>query len=344
MSLSLLYPILRSILFRIPPETAHDFTLSTLKKLDNLFKKKEFHIEESSPIELMGLRFPNRVGLAAGLDKGGNVIDAMRRLGFGFVEIGTITPRAQAGNPKPRMFRVNNANALINRMGFNNVGIAQTLSNLKQAKYPGILGINIGKNKDTPLEQAAEDYITGFCAFYPYADYITVNISSPNTPGLRELQKGEALRQLLDVLKEQQAKCEQQHQKRVPLVVKVAPDLMPDEIGNIAEHCLKFQIDGLIATNTTNSRPSEMPQNLAEQAGGLSGAPLHSLSVSVIKQFHQILKDDCPIIGVGGIFSARDAEETIAAGAKLCQIYTGLIYQGPTLVRACIDALRDLKS
>lgn len=334
------YPLVRPLLFTLPPETAHHFSLATLKLLDKCLRTKQITPDSVNATEVMGLSFPNRLGLAAGLDKSGAYIDALSRLGFGFLEIGTITPRGQTGNKKPRLFRLKQSQALINRMGFNNPGISAAITHIQNARYQGILGINIGKNFDTPLEHALEDYVTGFHAFYPHASYITVNISSPNTPGLRELQNPEALTTLLDNLKIAQGHCQNQHQRHVPLVVKVAPDLSAEQIQQIGEILLRYEVDGLIATNTTNQRPESVSDADKAEQGGLSGAPIHTLSVAVIKQFYRVLQDKIPIIGVGGISSPEDYQATLAAGAKLCQLYTGLIYQGPQLVSACLRSER----
>ena len=287
-----------------------------------------------SPIEVMGLKFPNRVGLAAGLDKEGNTIDALGRLGFGCVEIGTITPRPQAGNPKPRLFRLIPHEAIINRMGFNNPGIDAGVTNvLKSKTFHGVVGFNIGKNKDTPNENAADDYLACLCKAYPVADYIAVNLSSPNTPGLRDLQGAEASARLLETLKREQQKLAAEHGKHVPLLFKVAPDLDETHIRDLSRVFLDGGLDGLIATNTTLDRHAVADHPRAGEAGGLSGRPVFQKSNDVISTFAGNLGEKIPIIGVGGISSVEDAREKIRAGAVLVQIYTSFIYQGPALVR-----------
>lgn len=290
-------------------------------------------------IEVMGIQFPNKVGLAAGLDKNGEHIQALSNLGFGFIEIGTVTPRPQPGNPAPRLFRLPKANAIINRMGFNNKGVdylTDQVANARKSGFEGIIGINIGKNFDTAVEDATEDYLKGLRSAYVYADYITINISSPNTPGLRTLQYGEELDKLLSAIKAEQIKLQASHNKYVPIAVKVAPDLEADEIKGIAEALLANKIDCLIATNTTLSRDAVVGMKHGDEAGGLSGEPVREMSTKVIKQFHNILKDQIPIIGVGGIASAKDMQDKLDAGAVLVQVYSALIYEGPALVKACV--------
>ena len=287
-----------------------------------------------SPVELMGLRFPNRVGLAAGLDKEGNTIDALGHLGFGSIEIGTITPRPQAGNPKPRLFRLLNHEAIINRMGFNNPGIDVGVENVSRAKsFDGIIGFNIGKNKDTPNENAADDYLICLKKAYPVADYIAVNLSSPNTPGLRDLQGAEASARLLETLKKEQQKLAAEHGKQVPLLFKVAPDLDETHIRDLSQVFLDGGLDGVIATNTTLDREKVAGHPRAAEAGGLSGRPVFEKSTAALMAFSSHLGGRIPIIGVGGISSLEDAEEKIRAGASLVQIYTSFVYQGPKLVR-----------
>ncbi|OIR06612.1 dihydroorotate dehydrogenase (quinone) [mine drainage metagenome] len=280
----------------------------------------------------MGISFPSPVGLAAGLDKNGAVIDGMSALGFGFIEVGTVTPRPQPGNPKPRLFRVNEAQGIVNRFGFNNLGVDRLIDNVKAAKYKGVLGINIGKNFDTPIENAVDDYLICMRKVYAYASYITVNISSPNTKNLRALQEKEALSSLLATLKLEQEKLALQHGHYVPIALKIAPDLELEQINEIADLLVEHKIDGVIATNTTLSR--EMVQGLehADEVGGLSGAPVREKSTLVIQQLSQRLQGALPIIGVGGILSGADAVEKIAAGASLVQVYSGLIYKGPKLI------------
>ncbi len=293
----------------------------------------------AKPVTCMGIEFPNPVGLAAGLDKNGAYIDALADLGFGFIEIGTITPRPQAGNPHPRLFRLPQAKAIINRMGFNNDGVDKLIENVKAAKFKGVLGINIGKNADTPVEKAVDDYLICLEKVYNYASYITVNISSPNTKNLRSLQSGDALTELLQTLKQRQLALAEEHQHYVPLVLKVAPDLEPSDIEFIAQQLLQFKIDGLIVTNTTLSR--EGVENLphGDEAGGLSGAPVFEKSTACLAAFAKILEGKIPLIGVGGILSGEQAVAKRNAGATLVQVYSGLVYTGPELVKDCVDAL-----
>lgn len=287
----------------------------------------------------MGLNFPNPVGLAAGLDKNGEYIDALAALGFGFIEIGTVTPRPQSGNPRPRIFRIPEAHAIINRLGFNNLGIEHLLNNVKNSSYRGILGINLGKNFDTPLQHATEDYLLGLRKVYPHASYITINISSPNTKNLRQLQGADVLDQLLARLKLEQAKLSQAHSKFVPVLVKIAPDLSDEEIKSIAYLLMKHQIDGVIATNTTIARTGIEQYKLAQEIGGLSGGPLTQQSTQVLHQLYAILQNAIPIIGVGGIMSAKDAQDKLDVGVDLIQLYTGLIYHGPIFVQNIIQAI-----
>lgn len=293
----------------------------------------------AKPVTCMGIEFPNPVGLAAGLDKNGAYIDALAALGFGFIEIGTITPRPQAGNPHPRLFRLPQAKAIINRMGFNNDGVDKLIENVKAAKFKGVLGINIGKNADTPVEKAVDDYLICLEKVYNYASYITVNISSPNTKNLRSLQSGDALTELLQTLKQRQLALAEEHQHYVPLVLKVAPDLEPSDIEFIAQQLLQFKIDGLIVTNTTLSR--EGVENLphGDEAGGLSGAPVFEKSTACLAAFAKTLEGKIPLIGVGGILSGEQAVAKRNAGATLVQVYSGLVYTGPELVKDCVDAL-----
>ncbi len=287
----------------------------------------------------MGLSFPSPVGLAAGLDKNGAVIDGMAKMGFGFIEVGTVTPRPQPGNPKPRLFRVPEAQGVINRFGFNNLGVDNLISNVKASRYQGILGINIGKNFDTPLERAVEDYLICMQKVYAYASYITVNISSPNTKNLRDLQSADALSSLLSSLKAEQSKLAQQHGKYVPLALKIAPDLTVEQVHEIAGLLMQHHIDAVIATNTTLSREAVKGLPHAEETGGLSGAPVRDVSTFVIRQLSEVLQGKVPIIGVGGILSGPDAAEKIAAGASLVQLYSGLIYRGPKLVHEVCRAI-----
>ena len=337
------YPLARAALFALDAETAHETTLDALQKAyDCSLTRGLIHDQTLAPIKLMGLSLRNPVGLAAGLDKNGAHIDAMGNLGFGFIEVGTVTPRAQSGNPKPRMFRLTKANALINRLGFNNQGLETFLTNVKSSQWRdngGILGLNIGKNADTPIEQAASDYLLGLTAVYPHADYVTVNISSPNTKNLRALQSGNELTSLLTALSESRKALADQYGKRVPMVVKIAPDLSDDEIDVVSDLLPKFGIDGVIATNTTLDRSAVQGMQHAEQAGGLSGAPLHQKSLHVIRRLKQKLGAQTAIIGVGGIMSGQDALEKMQAGAQAVQLYTGLIYRGPSLVGECVRTI-----
>ena len=294
---------------------------------------------KNNPINIMGLNFPNRIGLAAGLDKSGQCINGFGSMGFGFVEVGTITPRPQSGNPKPRLFRLKEHNAIINRMGFNNPGIENAIDNIiKSSKgYSGIVGVNIGKNKITPNAEALDDYMKGLRSFYNIADYIAVNVSSPNTSGLRELQSPEYARKLISPLMKERDLLSHQYEKIVPIAVKLDPDMQRDQIMALAELFLELKIDAVIATNTTVSRNKVQDHKLSQELGGLSGKPLHSQSNDAIHNFKNSLNDEIPIIGVGGILSKKDAEEKIEAGAKLLQIYTGLIYKGPALIRELIE-------
>jgi dihydroorotate dehydrogenase len=284
----------------------------------------------------MGLDFPNPIGLAAGLDKNGEYINALATFGFGFIEIGTVTPRPQSGNLKPRLFRITQANAIINRLGFNNDGVDAVVQNIEKANYQGILGINIGKNYDTPMEKACDDYLECMRKVYCYASYIVINISSPNTPNLRVLQNSEELDHLLSTLKSEQIKLTDDYGKYTPLVVKVAPDLNLTQVASIATLLIKHKIDGVIATNSTLSRSEVENLPNSEETGGLSGSPLTETATNIIRQLHAVLHDTIPIIGVGGVMCASDAQEKIDAGASLIQIYTGLVYQGPELVRDAI--------
>lgn len=336
-----MYKSLQKILFLLPTEVAHHLSLDSLSLLNKLGILKKFRPEYPvNSVTVMGIEFPNRIGLAAGLDKDGEHIRALSELGFGFIEIGTVTPRPQPGNPKPRLFRLLDANAIINRMGFNNKGIDNLIENVNIARgkgFDGIIGINIGKNFDTAVEDANEDYLIGLRQAYYYADYVTINISSPNTPGLRSLQYGEELNQLLADIKNQQMKLSLEFEKYVPIAIKVAPDLTEDEIKDIAETIMSNNMDAVIATNTTLSREAVAGMQYADEAGGLSGEPVREMSTKVIKEFHKHLTDQIPIIGVGGISSAQDAQDKLDAGASLVQIYTGLIYEGPRLIKECLE-------
>ncbi|HWN30991.1 MAG TPA: quinone-dependent dihydroorotate dehydrogenase [Burkholderiales bacterium] len=334
----MLYSLLRPLLFRLDAETSHHLTLASLHLghalgLGGFFTKRV----KGKPCRAMGLDFPNPVGLAAGLDKNGEYIDALAALGFGFIEVGTVTPRPQPGNPRPRLFRVPQAQAIINRMGFNNHGVDRLIENIRRTRYKGILGINIGKNADTPMENAVDDYIACLRKVYPFASYVAINISSPNSPGLRELQQKQELDRVLGVLKEEHKKLAKLFGKQAPLVLKIAPDLSPQEIEEIAAVLLAHKIDAVIATNTTVSRAGI--EGLSQESGGVSGAPLNEKSTAVIRQLAAALQGELTIIGVGGIMSGADALEKLYAGAGLVQIYSGLIYRGPELVDETIAAL-----
>lgn len=330
------YPLIRKFLFLLPAETAHNLSLNMLD-VANKFGLLKLIVGRtvSAPVNVMGIDFSNPVGLAAGLDKNGEHIDALAACGFGFVEIGTVTPRAQPGNPRPRLFRLEADEAIINRMGFNNEGVTYLIDNVKRSQRQCVLGINIGKNRDTSLEHAVDDYRLALSEVYQYADYVTINISSPNTPGLRDLQHGEELDKLLSTLKQEQARLEAAHGKYVPLVVKIAPDLDENEIAELAETFIRQNIDGVIATNTTNSREGLIDQVKAAEQGGLSGRPLTQMSDYVLEQLLSNLEGKIPVIAAGGVFSAEDARRKMQLGASLVQVYTGFIYRGPILVQEC---------
>lgn len=335
------YPLLRSFLFRLDPETAHHWTLALLRLPGaGILSTLAALGIPTAPRRVMGLDFPNPIGLAAGLDKDGECITLWRTLGFGFVEIGTVTPRPQPGNPKPRMFRLPQAQALINRMGFNNQGVDRLVERVRRARFKGVLGINIGKNADTPVERAVDDYLIGLRKVYPWASYVAVNISSPNTPGLRDWQYGAPLERLLEALKTEQARLAAEQGRYVPLAVKIAPDLADADLLTVGQALLRHELDAVIATNTTLSRVGVEGLRHAEEAGGLSGAPLRARSTAVVRQLRDILEDKLPIIAVGGILSGADAAAQLAAGASLVQIYTGFIYRGPELIREAVKALR----
>ncbi|MDN2481136.1 quinone-dependent dihydroorotate dehydrogenase [Vibrio astriarenae] len=336
----MLYRLARTGIFQLDPEKAHDLAIDNFKRftgtpLDLFYRQKLPH----RPVECMGITFPNPVGLAAGLDKNGECIEAFDAMGFGFVEVGTVTPRPQPGNDKPRLFRLVEAEGIINRMGFNNKGVDYLVENVKKANYNCVLGINIGKNKDTPIEKGTEDYLVCMEKVYEHAGYIAANISSPNTPGLRTLQYGEALDELLSALKEKQAELAEQYGKYVPLALKIAPDLSDEEIEQICESLIKYKIDGVIATNTTLDRSLVDGMKHANEAGGLSGRPVQSRSTEVVRKLHAELKGQLPIIGVGGVDSVVAAKEKMAAGAELVQVYSGFIYHGPGLVRDIVKNL-----
>ncbi|MCK9504061.1 MAG: quinone-dependent dihydroorotate dehydrogenase [Porticoccaceae bacterium] len=335
-----MYSSLRNLLFCFPAETAHELSLDMLGASERLGLMKLFAAQvPDKPVEVMGLSFANPVGLAAGLDKNGDCFNALGALGFGFVEVGTVTPRPQPGNAKPRMFRLPEAEAIINRMGFNNLGIDHLVANVARRRYQGVLGINIGKNVDTPVEQALDDYLLGLEKAYDHADYITINISSPNTPGLRTLQFGDSLKSLLNPVKTRQQQLADATGRYVPLAVKIAPDMSDDEIRETAKTLVSAGIDGVIATNTTLGRQGVEGLRYGDEAGGLSGAPVREKSTQVIGALADALENRLPIIGVGGIDSASTAREKIEAGATLLQIYTGFIYKGPQLIRDIVDGL-----
>ena len=329
----LLYALARSVLFSMEPEKAHHLTLPALQRMSKSGLGGLFSKPADDPRTVMGVHFPNPVGLAAGLDKDGAYIDGLAALGFGSIEIGTVTPRAQPGNPQPRMFRLPKAEAIINRMGFNNGGVDAFVRNVQSSRFyqdkQGVLGLNIGKNADTPIERAAEDYLHCLEKVYPYASYVTVNISSPNTKNLRQLA--------------QQALADK-HKRYVPIALKIAPDIDAEQIKTIADALLRHKIDGVIATNTTITRDAVKGLPFAEEAGGLSGKPVFDLSNRVIRALKAELGDELPIIGVGGIFSGEDAATKIREGASLVQLYSGLIYQGPALVKECATALRNVRT
>jgi dihydroorotate dehydrogenase len=342
------YSLARPFLFGLDPETAHELTMQSLARLQGTPLEWAYcNGMVDDPIELAGLKFPNRVGLAAGLDKNARCIDGLGAMGFGFVEVGTVTPKPQPGNPKPRMFRLPQANALINRLGFNNDGLEAFIANVKRSSFRQkgrILGLNIGKNAATPIENATSDYLVCLDGVYPHADYVTVNISSPNTSNLRSLQGDEALDGLLGAIARQREALTRQYGKRVPIFVKIAPDLDASQIEVIAATLKRHGMDGVVATNTTISREAVKGLPHAEETGGLSGSPVLEASNRVITQLRSALGKAFPIVGVGGIMSAQDAASKIRAGADVVQIYTGLIYRGPDLVSESARAIKRLRS
>lgn len=337
------YLLLRPFLFMMKPEKAHEVTLSLLAKANNLGLLGFAYGGQSLPTECMGIHLPNPVGLAAGLDKDGAYIDALAELGFGFIEVGTVTPRAQEGNPKPRLFRIKKGNAIINRMGFNNQGVSNLVNNIKKSRYQGVLGINIGKNSNTPNDKALDDYIYCLERVYPYASYVTINISSPNTQDLRNLQNNDALPYLLEGIKATQMRLSQHYGFYVPIAVKISPDLTDEQIHHISHHLLQFGIDGLIATNTTIERPNVKYYKESEENGGLSGSPIHQQSTEILSKFHKILMNKVDLIGVGGIDDGDMAVAKIKAGAKAIQLYSGLVYCGPGLVSDSVQSLANYK-
>ena len=335
-----LYSLARPLLFALDAERAHDMTLASLGSLaasGALALAAGPPVDD--PVELMGLRFANRVGLAAGMDKDGAHIDAFAAMGFGFIEVGTVTPRPQPGNPRPRMFRLPSHGALINRMGFNNQGVDAFVANVQRSRYQGVLGLNIGKNADTPIERAIDDYLECLRKVYPHAGYVTINISSPNTRNLRQLQEADELDRMLERLRDARDDLATEHHRQVPMALKIAPDLEPAQIDAITAALLRHGIDGVIATNTTVSREMVVGARHAREAGGLSGTPLLGQSNRVVRALRERLPAAYPIIGVGGISKGPDARAKIEAGASLVQVYTGLVYRGPALVGECARAL-----
>ena len=343
------YALTRPFLFGLDPEQAHELTLAAIARLQNTPAQclwQQVRVDDA--VSVAGLRFPNRVGLAAGLDKNGRCIDGLGAMGFGFIEVGTVTPKAQPGNPRPRMFRITRADALINRLGFNNDGLDAFIANVRRAKSfraaGGIVGLNIGKNAATPIARAVDDYLIGLSGVYPHADYVTVNISSPNTKNLRELQSDDALHALLSALQRRRLELADEHGRSVPMFVKIAPDLDTAQIRVIAATLREHRVDGVVATNTTVARDAIRGLPHADEAGGLSGAPVFEASNRVVKALREELGPGFPIIGVGGVMSADAAVAKISAGADLVQIYTGLIYRGPALVSDAARALRGMRS
>ncbi|MCX7117480.1 MAG: quinone-dependent dihydroorotate dehydrogenase [Legionellales bacterium] len=330
-----MYSLIRPLLFCLAPEVAHDLTLKWLHYLPTSFFSKPM----MNPVTAMGIEFPHPVGLAGGLDKNGEYIDGLAKLGFSFIEVGTVTPKPQLGNAKPRLFRLPKAQALLNRMGFNNKGVDVLLLNLKKMQYQGILGINIGKNLTTPLQQAVDDYVYCLRRVYPYASYVAINISSPNTPHLRDLQQGDYFFQLINVLREEQLQLADQHARYVPLVVKVSPDETDETLKTMADVMVSLGVDGVIATNTTREREGVSGLSYADEAGGLSGHPLAYASTHCLRVLKQVVGDELTLIGVGGIDHPEVANEKLQAGASLVQLYTGLIYQGPGLVKIVADGI-----
>ncbi|MCT4710269.1 quinone-dependent dihydroorotate dehydrogenase [Enterobacteriaceae bacterium H11S18] len=334
------YPFVRKALFQLDPERAHEMTFQQLRRVTGT--PLEWLVRQnvqSKPVTCMGLTFKNPLGLAAGLDKNGECIDAFGVMGFGSIEIGTVTPRPQPGNDKPRIFRLVEAEGLINRMGFNNLGVDNLVENVKKAHFDGVLGINIGKNKDTPVEQGKDDYLICMDKIYPYAGYIAINISSPNTPGLRSLQYGEALDDLLGAIKIKQQALQELHHKYVPIAVKIAPDLSEEELIQVADSLVRHNIDGVIATNTTLDRSLVQGMKHCDEMGGLSGRPVQLKSTEIIRRLSQELNGRLPVIGVGGIDSVIAAREKMAAGASLIQIYSGFIFKGPPLIKEIVNHL-----
>ena len=336
-----MYWLAQKLLFSLDAEVSHDLTLNFLKRAQNTPLEAFFKQDVAAkPTQFLGMTLPNPLGLAAGLDKNGECIDAFAAMGFGFIEVGTVTPVPQAGKDKPRLFRLKDAQAIVNRMGFNNKGVDYLVEQVKQSQYRGVLGINIGKNKVTPEENALDDYLICMRKVYEHASYITINISSPNTPGLRNLQYGEALEALLSGIKQEQEVLADKHGKHVPILVKIAPDLTPEEIEGIADSLKKSQVEGVIATNTTISREGVEGLRWAKEAGGLSGGPLTQKSLDVTRMLKNALAGEIPIMGVGGIDSAKAAQDRLDAGADVLQIYSSFIYQGPQLIKDIVSGIQ----
>lgn len=339
-----MYSLIRPLLFMFDAEKAHHLGLEGMALAHKAGLSRVFAgTNVSDPVEIMGVRFANRVGLAAGLDKNGEYIDALAALGFGSIEIGTVTPRPQPGNPKPRLFRLPQAEAIINRMGFNNKGVDYLIEQVKRAKFKGVLGINIGKNFDTPIENAVDDYLICLRKVYEFASYIVVNISSPNTKNLRQLQQADEMGGLLRALKQEQQLLSEKFGRYVPVAIKIAPDLSDEEVDTIGKLLVEFNIDAVIATNTTIDKSSVETLPYGNEQGGLSGAPVYAQSTHVIERLYQCVGDALPIIGVGGILSASDAEAKINAGAAMVQIYSGMIYRGPKMIGEIARAIASLK-
>ncbi len=337
-----MYQFFKKILFMLSAETAHELTIDAFAAVTNLSLSGAIPgPKKQKPVNVFGIEFPNAVGLAAGLDKNGDAIDALGAFGFGFVEVGTVTPKPQPGNPQPRLFRIPEKEAIINRMGFNNKGVDYLVERVKKSNYSGVIGINIGKNKDTPEEEAVNDYLICLEKVYPVADYIAVNLSSPNTPGLRNLQFGENLAKLISALKARQQELDESH-KHTPILIKIAPDLTDEEVKSLAATFNELKVEGVIATNTTVSRDAVEGCVHAEETGGLSGSPVRDQSNHILKLFREQLDDSIPLIGVGGVMSEHDAEEKLKMGADLVQVYTGFIYQGPGLIKKAVERLARL--
>lgn len=339
-----MYSILRSLLFRLPAEASHDLTMDMLGAAGRLgLVDKLCRPRTPQPVQVMGLTFDNPVGLAAGLDKNGLAVDGLAAMGFGFLEVGTVTPRPQPGNPKPRMFRLPEQSAIINRLGFNNMGVEALLQRLDAVRFAGVLGVNIGKNAVTPVDRAVDDYLYCLRKVYTRASYVTVNLSSPNTPGLRSLQYGDTLKRLLESIKQCQRELTAMHGQYVPIAIKIAPDVLPEDLALIAAVLVEEGMDAVIATNTTLERTAVVGLEHADEIGGLSGGPLTDVATEVVRVLAGELNGRIPIIGVGGILSGSDAADKIHAGASLVQLYSGFIYRGPELVGECVDAIAALQ-